>query len=114
MTNTAPSPATNRHPGGDPGCQYCCESFDGCCTEHEREHAAVPSPANVQSPLAQSGGIFIKSLFGGWRPAGREKSLEYARWKFRAIYKGKGGENELLSAINGRIQRVQFTLDDLR
>jgi len=58
--------------------------------------------------------IFIRSLFTSWHPTSREKAMEYARWKYRAIFKGKDRENELLSLINGRLQGIQFTLEDLR
>jgi len=57
--------------------------------------------------------IQIKSKFNGWQPSTREKVIDYANWKIRAMTTCKN-DVESLAIINKQLKGIKLHLDDIR
>lgn len=56
--------------------------------------------------------IMIKSKFRGWVRADAEASLNYAKWKVKAITTG-GSDLERLAMVNDCLRGINYSLKDL-
>lgn len=60
---------------------------------------------NLQQP------ILVYTPFSGWKQVSIAVALDFARWKFLAIWRG---DKETLQIVNSRIKGIQFTLEDVK